>query len=177
MQEKYTKEAMPAMQALFGYRNVMALPRVSKVTVNIGVGKMREEKDRAEIQKYLALITGQKSAPRAAKKAIAAFKTREGFVIGYCVTLRGPRMYDFLSRLVNIALPRTRDFQGLAEKSFDGTGNLTIGVREHIVFPEMTGEDYRVLFGMEVTIVTTSRRREESMVLLRALGFPIKKSL
>lgn len=175
MQEKYTKEAMPAMRALFGYKNVMASPRIMKVVVNIGVGKMREEKDRAEIQKYLTLITGQKPAARAAKKAIAAFKTREGLVIGYQVTLRGPRMYDFLSRLINIALPRTRDFRGLEEKSFDGSGNLTIGVREHIVFPEMTGEDYRMLFGIAVTVVTTARSKEEGMALLRAMGFPLKK--
>ena len=163
------------MQALFGYKNVMASPHIVKAVVNIGVGKMREEKDRAEIQKYLALITGQKPAARAAKKAIAAFKTREGLVIGYQVTLRGTRMYDFLSRLVNIALPRTRDFHGLAETSFDGSGNLTIGVREHIVFPEMAGEDYRLLFGIAVTVVTSAQSREEGMALLRAMGFPLKK--
>lgn len=175
MQEKYTKEAMPAMRAAFGYGNIMGAPRVSKVVVTIGVGKIREEKDRAEIQKYLALITGQKPAARAAKKAIAAFKTREGLVIGYQATLRGPRMYDFLSRLVNIALPRTRDFHGLEETSFDGSGNLTIGVREHIVFPEMAGEDYRMLFGIAVTVVTSAQSREEGMALLRAMGFPLKK--
>lgn len=174
MQEKYTKSAVPALRAAFGYKNAMAVPRIAKIVVNIGVGKLREEKDRAEIQKYLALITGQKGAPRAAKKAIAAFKTREGLVIGYQVTIRGPRMYDFLSRLVDIALPRTRDFQGLSEKSFDDSGNLTIGVREHIVFPEMIGEDYRLLFGMEITVVTTAETRKEGMALLRAMGFPLK---
>ncbi|MBI2053236.1 MAG: 50S ribosomal protein L5 [Candidatus Sungbacteria bacterium] len=174
MQEKYIKEAIPAMRTAFGYKNSMAVPRISKVVVNIGVGKIREEKDRTEIQKYLALITGQKGAARAAKKAIAAFRTREGLVIGYQVTLRGPRMYDFLSRLVNIALPRTRDFQGLSEGSFDGRGNLTIGVREHIVFPEMIGEDYRMLFGIEITVVTTAHTRKEGMTLIRAMGFPLK---
>ena len=142
--------------------------------MNCGVGRIRDEKDRTEIQKYLALITGQKAAPRAAKKAIASFKTREGLVIGYQVTLRGKRMFDFLTRLVSIALPRTRDFRGLDESSFDKKGNLTIGVKEHIVFPEMIGEDYRFLFGLEITVVTTARTRAEGIELLRLSGFPIK---
>jgi len=176
LEEKYKNKVVPAMRAKFGYKNIMAIPRVRKVVVNCGVGKIREEKDQGEIQKFLALITGQKPAPRAAKKAIASFKTRQGLVIGYQVTLRGKRMYDFLSRLVNIALPRTRDFRGLDSKSFDPKGNLTIGIKEHIVFPEMIGEDYRFLFGFEATVVTSARKREEGMELLRLMGFPIKKS-
>lgn len=176
LEEKYKKDVVPAMRAKFGYKNIMAIPRVQKVVVNCGVGKIREEKERAEIQKFLALITGQKPASRAAKKAIASFKTRQGFVIGYQVTLRGKRMYDFLSRLVAIALPRTRDFRGLDSKSFDPKGNLTIGIKEHIVFPEMIGEDYRFLFGFEVTVVTSAGKREEGIELLRLLGFPIKQS-
>jgi len=162
------------MRTKFGYKNIMAIPRVWKVVVNCGVGKIREEKERDELQKFLALITGQKPAPRAAKKAIASFKTRQGLVIGYQVTLRGKRMYDFLSRLVNIALPRTRDFRGIDPKSFDPKGNLTIGIKEHIVFPEMIGEDYRFLFGFEATVVTSAKKREEGIELLRLLGFPIK---
>ncbi len=173
-QEKYKKETIPALRVRFGYKNVMAVPAIEKVVVNCGVGKIRDEKQREEIEKYLALITGQKAASRPAKKAIAAFKTRKGLVIGYQVTLRGKRMYDFLSRLVNIALPRTRDFRGIEKKSFDGKGNLTIGIKEHIVFPEMIGEDYRFLFGFEVTVVTTAKRREEGIELLRMVGFPIK---
>ena len=173
-EEKYKKEVMPAMQTKFTYGNVMAIPRIEKVVVNCGVGRIRDEKDRTEIQKYLALITGQKAAPRAAKKAIASFKTREGLVIGYQVTLRGKRMFDFLTRLVSVALPRTRDFRGLDESSFDKKGNLTIGVKEHIVFPEMIGEDYRFLFGLEITVVTTARTRAEGIELLRLSGFPIK---
>ena len=173
-EEKYKKEVAPAMQTKFTYGNVMAIPRSEKVVVNCGVGRIRDEKDRTEIQKYLALITGQKAAPRAAKKAIASFKTREGLVIGYQVTLRGKRMFDFLTRLVSIALPRTRDFRGLDESSFDKKGNLTIGVKEHIVFPEMIGEDYRFLFGLEITVVTTARTRAEGIELLRLSGFPIK---
>lgn len=172
MKEKYEKEAVPAMRAKFGYANAMAVPRIEKIVVNIGVGKLRDEKDRAEVEKYAALITGQKAAPRAAKKAIAAFKTRQGLVIGYQATLRGKRMYDFLSRLVHAALPRTRDFRGIPRKSFDERGNLTVGIREHIVFPEMIGEDYRLIFGMEATIVTTAETREEGEALLAALGLP-----
>src|SRR3989344_118917 len=176
MQEKYKKEVIPAMRAKFGYKNIMAVPRIGKVVVNCGVGRIRDEKQREEIQKYLALITGQKPAPRAAKKAIASFKTRQGLVIGYQVTLRGKRMYDFLSRLVNIALPRTRDFRGIDSKSFDPKGNLTIGIKEHIVFPEMIGEDYRFLFGLEVTVVSSAKTREEGIELLRLLGFPLEGS-
>ena len=174
LREKYKKEVVPAMAKKFGYANAMAVPRTIKTVVNTGVGRMREDKQHEEVKKYLALITGQKSASRQAKKAIAAFKTRAGLVIGYQVTLRGARMYDFLSRLVNVALPRTRDFQGIPQSSFDPKGNLTLGIREHIVFPEMIGEDYHFLFGMEVTVVTSARRREEGIELLRLMGFPIK---
>lgn len=174
LREKYIKEVVPAMMAKFGYKNIMAVPRLEKVVVNVGVGRFREEKEREEIVRYIALITGQKPAPRPAKKAIAAFKTRKGVIIGYKVTLRGKRMFDFLIRLVNIALPRMRDFRGIEEKSFDGSGNLTVGIREHIVFPEMIGEDYQFLFGLEVTVVTTAKRREEGVELLKLLGFPVK---
>ena len=174
-QEKYIKKIVPALRDKFGYKNTMAVPRIEKAVVNSGVGRMREEKERGEIEKYLTLITGQKPSPRPAKKAIAAFKTREGLIIGYQVTLRGRRMEDFLSRLITIDLPRTRDFRGLDEKGFDEGGNLTIGIREHIVFPEMIGEDYRVLFGMEVTVVTSAKRREEAIALLKLTGFPIKE--
>ena len=152
----------------------MAVPKIQKVVVNVGVGRMRDEKERAEVVKYLSLITGQQPSPRPAKKAIASFKTREGLVVGYQITLRGARMYDFLSRLINIALPRTRDFKGLETTSLDQKGNLTIGIKEHIVFPEIIGEDYRVLFGLEVTVVTTAKNKEEGTELLRLVGFPFK---
>ncbi len=162
------------MREKFGYKNVMAVPKIEKAVINTGIGKWREEKERGEIEKYLTWITGQKPSARPAKKAIAAFKTREGMIIGYQVTLRGRRMYDFLTRLVAIALPRGRDFKGIGPESFDGRGNLTIGVREHTVFPEMLGEDYHFLFGLEVTVVTTAERREEGIELLKQMGFPIK---
>jgi large subunit ribosomal protein L5 len=175
LRQKYTKEVIPAMQAKFGYKNIMAAPKIVKAVVNAGVGRLREEKEREEVVKYLSLITSQKTAPRSAKKAIAAFKTREGMIIGYQTTLRGRRMYDFLSRLVHAALPRTRDFQGLEPSSFDQSGNLTIGVKEHTIFPEMIGEDYRFLFGLEITVVTSAKTREEGVELLRLMGFPIKR--
>lgn len=175
LQEKYIKEAIPSLKAKFGFKNVMAIPKIKKAVINIGVGRFREEKERQEIEKYISIITGQKPSPRPAKQAIAAFKTRKGLIVGYQVTLRGKRMFDFLSRLINIALPRTRDFQGLDPKAFDGRGNLTIGIKEHIVFPEMIGEDYRFLFGLEVTVVTSARKKEEGVELLKLMGFPFKK--
>lgn len=175
LQEKYKKEVTPAMQKKFSYTNVMRVPKILKVVVNTGVGRLRDEKERQEVEKYLTIITGQKPAPRAARQAIAAFKTRKGLVIGFQVTLRGARMYDFISRLIDVALPRTRDFQGIDPKSFDQKGNLTIGIKEHIVFPEMIGEDYRFLFGIEATVVTDAKTKEEGIELLKLMGFPIKK--
>lgn len=174
LQEKYKKEVVSIMQTKFGYKNAMAVPRVEKVTVNVGVGKIRDEKQQAEIKKYLSLITGQLPNARQAKKAIASFKTRQGMTVGYAATLRGKRMYDFISRFINIALPRTRDFKGIDAKSFDKNGSLTIGVKEHIVFPEMIGEDYKFLFGLEVSVTTNAKKREEGIELLKLMGFPIK---
>lgn len=174
LQTKYRKEAVPALQNMFGYENMMAVPRITKVVVNAGVGRIRDEKQHETVRRALALITGQRPAPRPAKQAIAAFKTRRGLVVGYQVTLRGRRMWDFLERLMAIAIPRQRDFRGIDSKSFDPRGNLTIGFKEHIVFPEMIGEDVSFIFGLEVSIVTTARRRAEGMQLLKSLGFPIK---
>ncbi len=175
LQKKYEAVAVPKMSTAFGYRNTMAVPKVEKVVVNIGVGRIREEKQHEVIRRSLALITGQKAAPRTAKKAIAAFKTRKGLVVGYQTTLRGRRMWDFLERLVAIAIPRQRDFRGISEKSFDAGGNLTVGFKEHIVFPEMIGEDMPFIFGLEATIITTARRREEGVALLKFLGFPLSQ--
>lgn len=174
LQEKYKKEVLPRMMAEFKYKNPMAVPKIEKVVVNVGVGRIRDEKGQEAIQKALTLIVGQKVAPRPARTAISAFKTRRGLIIGYAATLRGKRMYDFLERLIHIALPRQRDFQGISEKSFDQRGNLTLGIKEHIVFPEMLGEDMRSIFGFEVTVVTTSHSRKEGIFLLKYLGFPVK---
>ncbi len=175
LQEKIAKVTVPGMREKFGYKNIMSVPKIKKVVINIGVGKFREEKERKEIEHAVALITGQKPSPRPARIAIASFKTRQGLIVGYQVTLRGKRMYDFLSRLINVALPRTRDFQGIEISSFDKAGNLTLGIKEHIVFPEMIGEDYRFLFGLEVTIVTGAKSRQEGIEFLRLVGLPIKK--
>lgn len=174
LREKYKKEVLPALGKEFGYPNVMASPRIEKVVVNVGVGRIRDEKQIETIRRILALITGQKPAARPAKKAIAAFKTRRGLIVGYQATLRGRRMWDFLTRLIAIAIPRQRDFRGLDPKAFDGKGNLTIGFREHIVFPEMIGEDVPFIFGLEVTVVTTASRRDEGIRLLKLIGFPIQ---
>lgn len=174
-EEKYKKEALPQFMKKFNVDNPMAVPRVLKVVLNIGVGRIKDEKQLQEIVKMLTLISGQKPAPRPAKKAIAAFKTRQGQIVGYAVTLRGRRMRDFLDRLIHIALPRSRDFRGLSDTSVDHHGNLTIGIKEHIVFPEIIGEDYRVLFGFEITVVTNAKNRVRGLELFRLMGMPFKK--
>lgn len=176
LQERYRKTTVPALKRQFGYANALSAPRVLKVVVNVGVGRLREPKQHEEVRKVLALITGQQPAARPAKKAIAAFKTRRGLVVGYRVTLRGARMWDFLTRLIAVALPRQRDFRGIGPKSFDDWGNLTIGFGEHIVFPELSGEDVPLLFGLEVSITTSARRRAEGIALLKELGFPIRSA-
>lgn len=155
----------------------MRAPRILKVVVNVGTGKMRDKKDAVEtVEKHLALITGQKASPRPARIAIASFKTRKGMVVGYKTTLRGQRMRDFLDRFINFAIPRTRDFRGIPLKSVDEGGNLTIGIKEHIVFPEMIGEDVRNIFGFEVTVATSAKNRDEAIELFRLLGFPLQKN-
>lgn len=174
LQEKYRKEVIPAMHKAFGYKSVMAVPRIAKVVVSSGVGRFLEAQDREFVRKTLALIAGQLPAPRTSRSAIAAFKTRQGQIIGYQATLRGRRMWDFLSRLVNAAIPRSRDFSGIPSAAFDPRGNLTLGFREHIVFPEIIGEEVKFIFGLGVTVVTTAKHREEGITLLKALGFPIK---
>jgi len=177
IKEKY-KEAVPKIMKEFGFKSPMAVPRVLKVVVNVGTGKMRDKKEAVEtVEKHLALMTGQKASPRPARVAIASYKTREGMVIGYKVTLRGERMYDFLDRLINFAIPRTRDFRGIHLKSLDAGGNLTVGIKEHIIFPEMIGEDVRNIFGLEATIVTSAKKREEVLALFKLLGFPFQKTI
>lgn len=174
IKEKYKKEVLPKLQKEFGYTNVMAIPKIEKVVVNVGVGR-RNEEEQKRIVHDLSLITGQQPAARPAQKSIAAFKTRQGQVVGYAVTLRGKKMFSFLERLIVAALPRTRDFRGISPTSLDPYGNLTIGVKEHIVFSEMIGEDTKTIFGLEATIVTKSANREEAFTLLKAMGIPFKK--
>ena len=155
--------------------NMMAAPKIEKVVVNIGLGRsLKDEKFLEVALRDIALITGQKPKTTLAKKSIANFKIREGQIIGAVTTLRGQKMRDFVDRLVKIALPRTRDFRGIDAKSIDKSGNLTIGVKEHIVFPEIKGEEVRNIFGFEITIVVKAKSKEEALVLYKTLGFPIK---
>lgn len=174
--EIYKKEVVTLMKEKFGYKSDLAVPRIKKVVVNSGIGKaLKDEKIQETISRDLAVITGQKPVPTLAKGAISGFKIREGMVVGLKVTLRGKRMYEFLDRLVGSAIPRIRDFRGLPEKSIDKGGNLNIGIKEHIIFPEIANEDIRFIFGFEVTVVTNAKNREEAAELFRLLGFPIKK--
>lgn len=173
--EKYHKEVVPALKERFSLKNHLAVPRVTKVVVNMGVGRIfREEKALAEAKEVLRLVTGQEPATRKARKAIAIFKTRIGSPIGLQVTLRGKRMADFLDRLIHVALPRTRDFGGIPSTSVGERGDLTIGIREHIVFPETADIAVRQMYSLEVTVVTTAEKREEGMALLKTLGFPLR---
>lgn len=175
IKDKYNKIAVPEMIKKFGYKNKLAVPKIDKVFVNVGTGSIKDEKKKEVIIDRLAKITGQKASARPAKKSIATFKTREGMVIGQLVTLRGSKMYDFLDRLINIAIPRTRDFQGLKEKSVDSMGNFSMGVLEHTVFPEVTDEEISKIFSLGITVVTTAKDHEEALELLCLLGFPFKK--
>lgn len=174
LKQKFKKEVIPFFQKEFGYSNSMAVPHIVKAVVNIGVGR-RTPEEQKQIVHNLSLIVGQKMRARPAKQSIASFKTRQGQIIGYSATLRGKRMHDFLLRLIMIALPRTRDFRGMKQSAIDESGNLTIGIPEHIVFPEMIGEDTRIIFGFEVTVVTNARSRVEGNALFHTLGFPIQK--
>ncbi len=174
--EQYRKKIAPAMQKDFNIKNIMAVPKVVKVVINVGVGKMvKDDKFIAKAKKDIALLSGQKPVARQAKKSISGFKLREGVDIGLMVTLRGKRMYDFIDRLIHVALPRSKDFRGIDSKNFDGNGNLNLGIKEHSIFPEVTYESLKDIFGLEVTVVTSARNREKGIALLRLFGFPIKK--
>lgn len=174
--EKYIKTVVPEMESKFGYGNIMAVPKISKLVVNVGIGKIGREGDKAqEIFEYVKVITGQRPVKTKAKKAIAGFKTREGMEVGIKVTLRGERMWSFIDRLVNVTLPRTRDFQGIPVSSVDSSGNLNIGLREHIIFPEVSPEHVKTIFGLQITITSTAKNKKEGMEFYRLLGFPIKK--
>ncbi len=162
-----------ALKETFGYTSPMRSPRVSKVIVSSGVGKKRDKKQLELIEDRLAKITGQKPSQRAARISIASFKVRAGDTVGLQVTLRGARMYDFLDKLIHIALPRTRDFRGLAPSAIDAMGNLTIGIKEHTIFPETSDEDLKDVFGLAITIVTTTSTKAEAEAFLRHIGLPL----
>lgn len=163
------------MKDEFGYSNVMQAPRITKVVVSTGTGKISDKQKIALIQNRLARITGQKTASRAAKKSIASFKLREGDVVGYQVTLRGARMYDFLQKLIHLALPQTRDFRGIKTTAIDEMGNITLGIKEHTIFPETADEDIKDVFGFAITIVTTGKTKAETVALLRNIKFPLQE--
>jgi len=168
--------AFKTLKGVSSYMNVMEVPRVEKVIVSTGTGKIKDKQKIALIQDRLALITGQKVAPRRARQSVASFKLRQGDVIGFQVTLRGARMEDFLNRLIHIALPSTRDFRGLKTASLDAMGNYTIGIPEHSIFPETADEELKDVFGFAVTIVTTAKSKPEAEAFLRHLGLPLQKN-
>ncbi len=181
LSEQYKKEVIPQMMAKFGYKSPMAVPKIQKVAVNSGFGRLvvgktsdEQKKTASGILDDLTSICGQKAVLTKAKKSIASFKTRQGMPIGAKVTLRGKRMHQFLERVINIALPRSRDFRGINQKSFDGEGNLTISIKEQIIFPEIMPEKTRTIFGFEITVATSAKTREEGMELLKLMHFPIK---
>ena len=182
LKEKYQKEIVPVMMKEHGYKNVMAVPKLVKVVVNSCFGKEVATKTGAERDKVaqtvmtdMAQIVGQKPRLVKSKKSIAGFKLRSGIDIACATTLRKDRMYDFIERLINITLPRSRDFQGLNSKGIDKKGSLTVGFKENIYFPEITTEKEKTIFGLQVTIVTTAKSHEEGLLLFKLLGFPIKK--
>jgi len=175
LQEKYIKEVLPAMKEQFGYKNNLAAPKILKVTLNSGIGKYRQDQKAIEdVERDITTIAGQKAVYTKAKKAISSFKTREGQVIGVKVTLRGQRMYAFLDRFISLALPRTKDFRGLAPKAVDSCGNLNVGIKEQIVFPEISHENIKTIFGLEVCVTTSAKTMAEGLALFKLLGFPIK---
>lgn len=174
--EKYRKTVIPALQKAFVIDNIMAVPKIEKVVINTGVGKIvKDDKTMVRIEKDLRMIVGQKTVFRKAKKSISGFKLRQGVNVGISVTLRGKRMYDFLDRLIAIALPRSKDFRGIEVRNFDKMGNLNFGIKESSIFPEINYENTKDIFGLEVTVVTTAKNREKGIELLKQLGFPIKK--
>jgi large subunit ribosomal protein L5 len=175
LKERYAKEIIPAMGKEYGYRNVMAIPKLEKIVVNVGLGEaIQNAKLLDGAAEELSQITGQKPVITRAKKSIASFKLRKGMPIGCSVTLRGERMYEFFDRLVNTALPRVRDFRGLSTKSFDGRGNYTIGLRDQLIFPEIDYAKVSKIKGMNVCVVTTARTDDEARTLLRLLGMPFR---
>src|ERR687897_390178 len=176
LRERYVKEVVPALKKEFGYTNINAVPKITKVVVNMGLGEATQNAKIVDTgADELARITGQKAAVRRAKKSIAQFKVRQGMPIGAMVTLRGERMYEFLDRLISIALPRVRDFRGVSAKGFDGRGNYTLGVKEQIIFPEISIDKVNKISGMDITFVTTAKTDEESYELLKQFGMPFAK--
>jgi len=175
--EKYKSEVVPKLMERFGYKNRLAVPKLMKIVVNMGVGRATESSKRLDdAVRDLALITGQRPAIAKARKSVAGFRLRTGLPIGCKAVLRGARMYEFFDRLVSVAIPRIRDFRGLRPDSFDGNGNYTLGIAEQAVFPEVNMDDVEFVQGMDVTFVTSSRTDEEGLELLRLLGLPFRSA-
>jgi large subunit ribosomal protein L5 len=176
LEERYKKECVPKLMEHFGYKNLHQVPKIEKVTLNMGLGEAIENpKILDSAVEELTFISGQKPLVTRARKSIAAFKVREGMPIGCSVTLRGRRMYDFLTKLINIAIPRIRDFRGISPKAFDGKGNYTLGIKEQIIFPEIDYDKINKIKGMNVTIVTSAETDDESRHLLDTLGMPFRR--
>ena len=174
--DRYTNEAIPALKKEFGYTNPMQVPRIEKVVLNVGLGEAVSNAKLIEVVcNEIGAITGQKPVVTKARKSIASFKLRQGKPIGVTVTLRRDRMYEFLDRLMNIALPRVRDFRGVSSKAFDGKGNYTLGIKEHIIFPEIAIDKIEKVYGMNICVVTSARTDDEARSLLKYLGMPFKK--
>ncbi len=173
--KEQNNKAYESLKDSLGIENAMQAPKFEKVIVNVGTGSIKDKKKIELIADRLAKITGQKASPRPAKQSIATFKLREGDIVGYQVTLRGARMYNFLDKLFHTALPRTKDFRGISEGAVDEMGNYTLGIKEHTIFPETSDEDIKDVFGMAITIVTSSRSKEDSLAFFKYIGFPFKK--
>ncbi|MFH0792273.1 MAG: 50S ribosomal protein L5 [bacterium] len=181
LQEKYKKEVVPQMKKKFGHKSIMSVPKIVKVVVNTSFGRLVSGKTGDDLKKTteaivadLAIITGQRPTITRAKKSIATFKLREGMPTGAATTLRKNKMEDFINRFINVVLPRSRDFRGIDPKTFDKRGNLTIGIKEQIIFPEIYSEKIRNIFGLEVTITTSAKTKEEGIELLKLMGFPLR---
>ena len=175
LQEGYVNEVMPALRNEFGYTSVMAIPKVEKIVVNMGLGEATQNAKLIDVGAgELGQITGQRAVPRRAKKSVAQFKVREGMPIGAMVTLRGERMFEFLDRLISVALPRVRDFRGVSPRGFDGRGNYTLGLKDQLIFPEIDYMNADKERGMNVSVVTTARTDEEGRKLLQLMGMPFR---
>jgi large subunit ribosomal protein L5 len=176
LQTQYQKQIVPALEKEFGFTNAMEAPKIEKVVINVGVGKfLKDSKFVENIKKDLATIAGQAPVETKARKSIAGFKIRENQVVGLAVTLRGKRMYDFLDKLISVALPRVKDFRGVSPKGFDGRGNFNLGLKEHIVFPEISNDALDHIFGLQITIITNAGRDDSAKALLTAMNFPFIK--
>ena len=174
--DRYTNEVVPALKKEFGYKNPMEVPRLEKIVLNVGLGEAVSNAKLIEVvANEIGAITGQKAVVTKARKSIASFKLRQGMPIGVMVTLRRDRMYEFLDRLMNVALPRVRDFRGVSPKAFDGKGNYALGIKEHIIFPEISLDKIEKVYGLNICVVTSARTDDEARALLKLLGMPFRK--